>query len=218
MAAWVRQKVCSRRRRTRGLNHNERPQMPQRRERRASKRCHLKPGEAEAMAAHFQLSESTFLLRSLMVLTLKVRMSYFLNHLWGWYVYLDENILIRWNDWWFPCQIRCWGPGGLSFKVSTKKEFILQIYKSIFFWSEVQKENRVVKMAQITLVIIQIVAGFFSFQKCNKRRGKKHILYMRVWYFIIYAKKKKAIRIYLRTYYLINPGLRMCGVQRPLRL
>lgn len=83
----------------RGLNHNERPQMPQRREQRASKRCHLKPGEAETMAAHFQLPESRFLLHSLMVLTLKTRISYFLNHLWRWYIYLEENTLIRWNDW-----------------------------------------------------------------------------------------------------------------------
>lgn len=31
------------------LNHNQGPQMPQRREQRASQRCHLKPGEAETI-------------------------------------------------------------------------------------------------------------------------------------------------------------------------
>lgn len=43
VATWVRQKVCSRRRRPRGPNHSQRPQTQQRREQRASKRCHLKP-------------------------------------------------------------------------------------------------------------------------------------------------------------------------------
>lgn len=75
-------------------------------------------------------------------------------------------------------------------------------------------------MAQITLVIIQIVAGFFSFQKFNKHRKKKNnIFYICVYDILSYTpKKKKAIRIYLRTYYLIIPRLRMCGIQRPLRL
>lgn len=49
---------------TRNLNHKERPRTPQRREQRASKCCHLKPGEAETMAAHFQVSVSRFLYRS----------------------------------------------------------------------------------------------------------------------------------------------------------
>lgn len=50
--------------RTRSLNHKERPQTPQRREQRASKCCHLKPGAAETMAAHVQVSESRFLFTS----------------------------------------------------------------------------------------------------------------------------------------------------------
>lgn len=44
-----------------GLNHSQRPQMLQRCEQHASKRCPLKLGKAETMAAHFQLPESTLL-------------------------------------------------------------------------------------------------------------------------------------------------------------
>lgn len=145
VAAWVRQKVCSRRRRTRGLNHNERPQMPQRRERRASKRCHLKPGEAETMAVHFQLSESRFLLRSLTVLTLKVRMSYFLNHLWRWYIYLDENISIRWNDWWFPCQIRAGVQEGCLSRLALKKNLYCRFINPDFSEVKFRKKTELLK-------------------------------------------------------------------------